>query len=92
VNEFKPVTLLSNWGYWDQLDGTALRDAELIEVQYPDGTIEQGLVEVDRTPITVGDMGSGYRTESCSAFITYDLHGARVRLGLRGMMARRVVA
>lgn len=90
MNDFRPVTQHSNWGYWDDLDGKALQNGETVEVQYPDGTIERGIVFTEDHPSQGSDMGAPYTYHNVSAFLCFTLHGAEVRLGLRGMMARRV--
>lgn len=91
MDEFKTVTQVSNWGYWDELDGKALAAGETVEVKYPDGTIERGRVEIDSVSSTISDMGSPYRISTSSAFIRFEVHGAEVKLGLRGMQARRIL-
>ena len=88
--DFQPVTQKSNWGYWDELDGKVLRDGETVEVQYPDGTIERGTVTTKDHVSTISDMGAPCAIHDTSAFIRFEHHGAEVKLGLRGMMARRV--
>lgn len=90
MNEFKRVERKSNWSYWDELNGKPLEHGELVEVQYPDGTIERGIVETTNVEIPIQDMGHIYYGRDTMAFIYFDFHGANVKLGLRGMMARRV--
>jgi hypothetical protein len=66
---FLRLSVLSNWGYWDQLDGVTLEDGEALEVRWPDGTITRELVVIKSTVFQTYDHGHRCDCSRVEAFV-----------------------
>lgn len=73
----------SNWCYHDRLDGEDLRPGEVLQVEWPDGTIER--VEV-RVKLGRGVADVSVRT----AYTERSYHGVQIEVPLIGRPAMRV--
>lgn len=83
----KPITVRSNWGYYDQLDGKDLEQNERLRIQFPDGHISEHRTLLDRH-VSEGRDPIGISL----AFINVLYFGAECQVYLRqaGILAERV--
>lgn len=89
----KKIEFVGDWGSGnDELDGTSLRDGEIIIVAWPDGFLEQIAVTVELSQGTVSDHGHEYPTRVQTAYYITKHRGVRVAVPLRGIEAQRVAA
>jgi len=84
------VETYSNWGWWDQLDGTALKQDERLRVRWPDGVEEDVFVHLERSSSVTNDMGRPYDCPRVEAYADLRRHGARALVRLVGLEASRL--
>lgn len=87
------IYVLSNWCYYDSLDGAELRDGEELELTWPDGHVERQKILVKKRSVEVSDMGHPWTTPITEAFIVVPYHGfdALLQLSLvQGLRVKRV--
>jgi hypothetical protein len=77
------VKLGGDWCYEDVLAGKALRDGEQVRVQWPDGSVTDETIRVERRPYQVSDMGRSYPSKDDHAYIETAVRGALARTYLR---------
>ena len=85
-----PITNFSNWGYWDQLDGTNLVDGETLTIRWPDDTTTTERITVIDHRTTIGDMGSDYRAANQKAYLRSAFRGVEILVPLAGLLAERI--
>lgn len=87
MTKFKPITVLSNWCYYDQLDGVDLEHGEGLEILWADGKIEAHCIRVQEHETTGRDA-----VRIKEAFIDVNYRGSEIAVQLNkatGMKARR---
>jgi hypothetical protein len=92
MSEFREITQNRNWVDFDQLDGTDLKDGELLEFRMPDGSIHRKPVVLKTFEEEGYDMGHRYDIPHKEACVTFTIHGyeALIRLHSAKATARRV--
>lgn len=91
--KFEDVENYSNWGYWDKLHGVIIKEGDVADVKFPDGTLMQNvLVHTAKTESSSIDMGSPCSIPTYRSYIHAKIGGARVRVYLlnSGIKARRI--
>lgn len=81
--EFKLVECYSNWCYEDYLDGRELKDGEILESLWPDGTKFNCEVILKKERIVICDMGHDYDTHDHKSFISLKTFGTETLIPLR---------
>jgi hypothetical protein len=71
------------------LDGEPLKDAELLHIEWPDGTVEPVRVTLVSQHGTVSDHGKEYATLRYLAYVSVWHHGIEVRVPIAGLTAWR---
>lgn len=84
------ITKRSNWGYWDELDNTVLKDGEKLRVTWPDETTEIITVKVIDSGSTMSDHGHPFYCADVKAFAVVTVHGVEGLVPLLGYEAERV--
>ena len=86
-----PIKRNSNWASIDELDDIAIRNGELLIVQWPDGTLQQLAAIVESGHIDCGEQGGVYKGTLSHAFAAGVIRGIGVRIPLVGLPTQRVV-
>ena len=87
------VTIRSNWGYFDELDGRDLADGEGLRLKWPDGTITVAKVILVKTSEPGSDMGHPIDIPLHRAFIGVNYRGAiaQIRLYNSPVLCERIL-
>lgn len=90
-NGFLAVTRVSEWGSHDALAGVRLEHATPIEVKWPDGVVTRHRVKLRTWGASAAERGLP-ETDMIHvrAGIVVEIHGAKRRVNLLGLMARRL--
>lgn len=88
----KPVEQVSNWGFWDVLDGKRLEEGERLRVRWPDGSETVETCRVQKAKFRYEDHGHPGEGPDDHAFVALSAHGAvgTVRLRQAGILCERV--
>ena len=82
--KFKPIIPGGHWSYLSTLDGTPLKEGELLTIQFPDDAILLGVVSFRVTLVDPLDHVYEY-----FAYTNQELHGHPVQVPLQGLNAFR---
>lgn len=82
----KPVAQVSNWGYFDALDGVTLQEGDQLRVQWPDGTITEETCRIHRASTRTQDHGHDVDLPFESAYVEKTYRGVSVPVWLRQPM------
>ncbi len=87
----KRVTVRSNWGYFDELDGRDLKEGERLRLHWPDGTTTNAAVTLVKTREPGSDMGHPIEIPHHQAFVVVKHRGAETYVWLRstGVLCER---
>lgn len=69
MSDFRKVTTVSNWGYWDSMDGKSTLAEGRYIVLWPDGTASVDDVKVDRGVLDYYDMGNDRQGPNHRAYV-----------------------
>jgi hypothetical protein len=77
------VETYANWGHWDRLDGSNLKDGERVCVQWPDGSHTEETIRLIKGKVPIQDHGhvSDYDDHRAQIVVLY--RGAAVPVPLR---------
>jgi hypothetical protein len=78
------VTVRSNWGYWDELDGEILKNGERVNVRWPDGSETQETVRVEKTSFQSEDHGHRCDIPVHKAYVDVNVRGVAASIRLAG--------
>jgi hypothetical protein len=78
------ATGLDGWSIVDTLDGSPLNNSDTITIQWPDDTISTTTIQVEVTCDHIVEMGHIVEMKSNRAYIIESVHGAPIRIYLRG--------
>ena len=81
-DKFESISTHRNWCAIDHLDGNDLIAGEILDVQFPDGTIISQPIIVKQASATVSDMGVKYDIPLSPAFVNVEVYGVRIDLPL----------
>ncbi len=85
-----PLTVRSDWGYWDALDGADLQEGELCFFNWPDNTETAEIVRIECRSFTYSDQGHTCQGPDCRAFVSRVTLGTEVKIYLRDMKGLRM--
>lgn len=69
MTDFREVTTVSNWGYWDSLDGKSTLADGVYDVRWPDGVLSRDTVKVDRGALYYSDHGNDRQGPNHRAYV-----------------------
>lgn len=78
--EFQKVVRVSNWGYWDSLDGHTELPQGDYRIQWPDGAVTIETVFIETGTYRYMDMGHEVTGKNNKAYVTVLWHGVEARL------------
>lgn len=86
----KIVTKNTNVGYFDTLEGEALREGDCLHIRWPSGFVQR--VEVYIEIVTRGDLRNGFvvEAECYKAYAKVPVVGGDAKLFLNGFEAQKV--
>lgn len=84
-----PITMRSDWGYFDQLEGVDLVDGELLHIEWPDGSTSEHRIEVTDSGYESVKEGHIPNKRAC---IIVEVRGIPARVDLRAarVKAKRI--
>ena len=77
-----PVKTDRSWRDVDQLDKKDIVDGEKFRIKYPDNSITEESIKLDKSSYTVSDMGHPWEILVRKAYIDIDYKGAKAKLYL----------
>lgn len=83
--------VFSDWCYLDSLDGTPLREGDVLDVTWKDGTTSRETISVEESTYEVNDMGHPFACPVSKAFATTLLHGGVAKARLFELVERAVL-
>jgi len=84
--------ILSDWCYYDQLDGKTLQNGEKLKIKWPDSSITEETVLTKCRNLLFNDHGGRTEIPIIEAYITIHFRGvkAEIRLVDSGLLCQRV--
>jgi hypothetical protein len=89
------VKRISNWGYWDELDGKELEEGEALTVIFPRARVPMRMVvKIIEQRNNTSDMGSSTTISARTAYGEFELWGVCVllQLNIKGVLCERVTS
>lgn len=89
-------TMVVACGYYssiDKLDGTELKDGEILEIEFPNGTREVHTIHVTKGRGTESEQGCqyGFSYPISQATITIDYNGLKMNMRIEGLKAKQIL-
>lgn len=88
--EYSKITACKNWCDFDQLDGITIKNGESLEVIFPDGVAREIAACVVNDSYSASDMGHQVSIPTAKAYALTEAFGAKTKVELIGLLARRV--
>jgi hypothetical protein len=87
---YAPITVRSNWGYFDQIAGRDAREGDEVEVEWPDHTESRHRIKLETTSHDGARPGDVIRTVRAYIEAAYKGIPTKVFLGQPGVRVRPI--
>ena len=84
------IEKVSNWGYWDALDGRRLKEGDQLLIRWANAPPSLHTVAIDHRTFEASEQGGSSTCPNDAAYVTLELPQGTARIYIRGCEAERV--